>query len=115
MVPRVVATPIERHLEEIYAACLLNTEGAVADYIPELGEVDPDKFGICLTTADGHVYEYGDTTQSFTIQSMSKPLTYALALMDNGTADVDEMIGIEPSGEATRSASILSPSVRAIR
>lgn len=99
-------SPIERHLEEIYSACLLNTDGAVADYIPELGDVDPDRFGICLTTADGHVYEYGDTTQSFTIQSMSKPLTYALALMDNGTADVDEMIGIEPSGEAFNEISL---------
>lgn len=108
MLSRVVTSysPIERHLEEIYAACLLNTDGAVADYIPELGEVDQDKFGICLTTADGHTYSYGDTEQLFTIQSISKPLTYGLALMDNGIADVDEMVGIEPSGEAFNEISL---------
>lgn len=99
-------SPIEQHLEAIYAECLLNRDGAVADYIPELSRVEPDKFGICLATADGHVYELGDTTQTFTIQSMSKPLTYALALMDNGTADVDEMIGIEPTGEAFNEISL---------
>ena len=99
-------SPIERHLQDIYEQCLLNRAGAVADYIPELRAVDPDKFGICLATADGHVYEYGDTTQPFTIQSISKPLTYALALMDHGEGLVDSMIGIEPSGEAFNEISL---------
>ena len=54
--------------------------GEVAAYIPELARVDPSLFGICLATVDGGVYEAGDSRFPFTIQSMSKPLTYGIAL-----------------------------------
>jgi len=73
--------------------------GAVADYIPELAAVDPDRFGIAVATSDGHVYEVGDTAVPFTIQSISKPFTYALALADRGVDAVAEKIDVEPSGE----------------
>ena len=38
------------------------------------------KFSISLATLDGHVYEVGDSRVPFTIQSMSKPFVFALAL-----------------------------------
>lgn len=31
-------------------------EGKVADYIPELAKVDPNQFGIAITTVDGTTY-----------------------------------------------------------
>ena len=73
--------------------------GEVADYIPELGKADPDHFGISLATLDGHVYEVGDTRMPFTIQSMSKPFVFALALDTLGAARVESVIGVEPSGD----------------
>ena len=73
--------------------------GAVADYIPELGKADPDHFGISLATLDGHVYEVGDTRIPFTIQSMSKPFVFALALDTLGAERVESAIGVEPSGD----------------
>ena len=75
------------------------TSGAVADYIPELGKADPAHFGISLATLDGHVYEVGDTQIPFTIQSMSKPFVFALALDTLGAARVESAIGVEPSGD----------------
>ena len=75
------------------------TSGAVADYIPELGKADPAHFGISLATLDGHVYEVGDTKVPFTIQSMSKPFVFALALDTLGAARVESAIGVEPSGD----------------
>jgi len=75
------------------------TGGAVADYIPELGKADADHFGISLATIDGHVYEVGDTRIPFTIQSMSKPFVFALALDTLGAARVESAIGVEPSGD----------------
>ena len=63
------------------------TGGSVANYIPELGKADPDRFGISLATLDGHVYEVGDTRLPFTIQSMSKPFVFALALDTLGAAN----------------------------
>jgi glutaminase len=72
--------PLLRFLDRCYRDFSHETGGAVADYIPELGKADPDHFGIGLATLDGHVYEVGDTRMPFTIQSMSKPFVFALAL-----------------------------------
>jgi glutaminase len=78
----------------------------LATYIPELARANPDDFGICVTTSDGCIYEVGDTRRQFTIQSMSKPFTYGIALEDRGRRRVFEKIGIEPSGEAFNSISL---------
>ncbi len=78
----------------------------MATYIPELAKANPDWFGICLATTDGRLYEVGDTRQAFTIQSISKPFIYGLALEDRGRAAVLEKIGVEPSGEAFNSISL---------
>ncbi|MFC4126789.1 glutaminase A [Nocardia rhizosphaerae] len=86
-------------LDEVYAAFRDDDSGAPADYIPELAAVAPDAFGLCLATADGLVYEVGDTATGFTIQSISKPFTYALALADRGLDGVAAHIDVEPSGE----------------
>src|SRR3546814_2539752 len=63
-------------------------EGELADYIPELAAVAPDSFGICIATVDGYVYAIGDSRIPFTIQSISKPFTYALALADRAREPV---------------------------
>jgi glutaminase len=67
-------------------------------YIPELGRADPDWFGISVVTADGHVYEVGDTDVDFTIQSISKPFVFGMALEDRGRDEVLRRVGVEPSG-----------------
>jgi len=95
--------PLLRFLEACHANYAAETGGAVADYIPELGKADPSHFGISLATIDGHVYEVGDTAIPFTIQSMSKPFVFALALDTLGAARVESAIGVEPSGDAFNS------------
>lgn len=91
--------PLLRFLNACHADFAAETSGAVADYIPELGKADPAHFGISLATLDGHVYEVGDTQIPFTIQSMSKPFVFALALDTLGAARVESAIGVEPSGD----------------
>jgi glutaminase len=78
----------------------------VATYIPELAKADPEWFGICVATTDGAVYEVGDSRQPFTIQSISKPFTYGLAIEDRGLNPVLAKIGVEPSGEAFNSINL---------
>ena len=80
--------------------------GEVASYIPELATADPAWFGISMVTADGSVYEVGDTRREFTIQSISKPLTFALALETVGEEVVREHVDVEPSGEAFNSINL---------
>ena len=96
-------SPIQSALFEIYREYRENFSGKVASYIPELAKVNPALFGIALATADGELYEVGDSRQLFTIQSISKPFVYALALEDHGMEQVLEKIGVEPSGEAFNS------------
>jgi glutaminase len=91
--------PLLRFLDACHADFSAESGGAVADYIPELGKADPDHFGISLATLDGHVYEVGDSRIPFTIQSMSKPFVFALALDTLGAARVEGAIGVEPSGD----------------
>ena len=79
-------SPLLRFLAACHADFSAETGGTVADYIPELGKADPDHFGISLATLDGHVYEVGDSRMPFTIQSMSKPFVFALALDTLGAA-----------------------------
>jgi len=95
--------PLQQFLEACHARFAGDEGGKVADYIPELTKVDPDHFGISLATIDGHVYEVGDTEVPFTIQSMSKPFVFALALDSLGAAAIEAVIGVEPSGDAFNS------------
>src|SRR5690349_417850 len=88
-------SPIQDYLRELHERFLGLRDGEVATYIPELAKANPDWFGICLVTTDGHVYEAGDADQSFTIQSISKPFVYGLALEDNSRAEVLKKISVE--------------------
>lgn len=81
-------------------------EGSVATYIPELAKANPDWFGICLVTAGGEVYEVGDSNIQFTIQSISKPFVYGMALEDNTRAEVFSKVGVEPTGDAFNAISL---------
>ncbi len=106
--PTIVQSPIQSYLERLHARHDRLRTGEVATYIPELGKADPEWFGICLATTDGQVYEVGDSRQPFTIQSISKPITYGLALEDQGYEAVLAKVGVEPSGDAFNSISLAS-------
>lgn len=93
-------SPIPDYLREVMTACAPDTSGAVADYIPELAHVDPDLFGLSVSTVDGEVYAAGDVDVPFTIQSISKPFLHALAIAEHGLEAVLRRVDVEPSGEA---------------
>ena len=105
MLPQ-VQSPIPEYLAEVLLTSAPDTSGTVADYIPELATVDPELLGISLSTVDGAVYETGDSEVEFTIQSISKPFVYALALADRGLDAVIARVDVEPSGEAFNELSL---------
>ena len=100
------SSPILQHLQDLHDELSTMTEGEVATYIPELAKANPNLFGICVVTVNGAVYEVGDCQEEFTIQSISKPFVYGLALEDRGRADVLKKVGIEPTGDAFNSISL---------
>lgn len=71
--------------------------GKVADYIPALARVRPDQLGIALQTLDGQTAVAGDSEIRFSIQSISKTFTLALAFALEGN-DLWKRVGVEPSG-----------------
>ena len=89
--------PIEAMLDDVRRRVAPRDEGELATYIPALAGADPEAFGIALATLDGHVYSCGDDVP-FTLQSVSKPFVYALALADHGDA-VLARVGVEPTGD----------------
>lgn len=99
-------TPIPEYLTELLQDCAADTSGALADYIPELAEADPNKLGLALCTPDGTIYSAGDDSVAFTIQSISKPFAYALALRDRGLDEVEAHVGVEPSGDPFNEISV---------
>ena len=86
-------------LEKIYSKINEIKSGANASYIPQLAQVNPEQFGISVTTVSGQHLSIGDSDVPFCIQSCSKPLSYLMALGEHGSAYVHRCVGTEPSGQ----------------
>ncbi|MGW7304796.1 glutaminase A [Streptomyces sp. NPDC054835] len=98
--------PVTESLNEIHRRLGGLRDGRVADYIPELARADPDDFGIALVSMGGHAYRAGKADSAFTVQSVSKPFVYALALGDLGPRETLRHVGVEPSGNAFNAISL---------
>jgi glutaminase len=92
-------------VDEAYALYRNDMTGKNADYIPYLAKVDPKLFGIAVITTDNRVYTLGDVEYSFSIQSISKVFTLALAMQDVGAKEVFSRVGSEPTGRPFNSVS----------
>jgi glutaminase len=86
-------------VDRLHAEYAADRDGEVATYIPELAKANPDEFGISVVTAEGRTFEAGDFDRRFTMQSISKPFTFGMALEDVGRETVSRFVGVEPSGE----------------
>ena len=85
-------------VKEAYEKFKNDTNGKNADYIPYLAKVDSKLFGIAIVTTDNQVLTMGDVTYSFSIQSISKVYSLALAMEEQGPQQVLDKIGSEPTG-----------------
>ncbi|MEU8039544.1 glutaminase [Streptosporangium sp. NPDC049078] len=103
---------IPDYLAEVLEDVRSDTSGEPAGYIPELAAAEPERLGAVFAMVDGAVYGAGDIDVEFTIQSISKPFTYALALSDRGFDPVLAKVGVEPSGEAFNEISLESDTGR---
>jgi glutaminase len=90
-------------LESIRTEVLpLQNDGAVANYIPELANISPNKFGMHLRTIEGHDFSIGNSSENFSIQSISK--VFALALVVSLVGEkIFKRVGVEPSGSSFNS------------
>jgi glutaminase len=89
---------VEAIVREAYEKFRGDTGGKNADYIPYLAQVDSKMFGIAVVSTDNQVVEIGDVMYSFSIQSIAKVYSLALALEEVGPDVVFQKIGSEPTG-----------------
>lgn len=91
---------MENMLSDIIVSNRKHTaNGQVATYIPELKKANGDDLGICIIDKYNNIYCAGDYDKKFTIQSISKTIVLAMALMDNEWDYVFSKVGMEPSGD----------------
>ena len=89
---------VEAVVKEAYEKFKNDANGKNADYIPYLAQVDSKLFGVAIVTTDNQVFTLGDVNYSFSIQSISKVFTLALAMEELGPNKVFEKVGSEPTG-----------------
>jgi glutaminase len=94
---------VKQAVDEAYAKFKSDTGGKNADYIPYLAQVDSKLFGISVISTDNQSYSVGDTSYAFSLQSISKVFSLALAMQELGPDKVFERIGNEPTGRAFNS------------
>jgi glutaminase len=84
----------------------ITDRGKVASYIPELSHVNQDAFGMHLQLISGEQYAVGNSQRLFSIQSISKVITLALAMSKVGSK-IWERLDVEPSGNPFNYLSLL--------
>lgn len=94
---------VEAVVREAYEKYKTDNSGKNADYIPYLAQVDSKLFGVAVVTTDNQVFTLGDIKYAFSIQSISKVYSLALAMEELGPQKVFERIGSEPTGRAFNS------------
>ncbi|MFM7311663.1 MAG: glutaminase A, partial [Cyanobium sp.] len=91
----------------VFAQVAPDRSGSNADYIPFLRDADPEKWGVALCSVDGQRMALGDVDVYHSIQSVSKPLTYAFALQHEGAEFTHRHVGVEPSGRPFNALDLL--------
>jgi glutaminase len=104
--PADLRDPVRTALHRVLDDARPRTGGELASYIPELARADPEGLGVALVSTHGTVHEAGDSETEFTIQSVSKPFVFALALEQSGLAEVTRHVNLEPSGEPFNAISL---------
>jgi len=94
---------VQAAVTEAYEMFKSDTSGKNADYIPFLAQVDSKMFGIAVVSTDNQSFSVGEVKYAFSIQSISKVFTLALAMNELGVEKVFERIGSEPTGRAFNS------------
>ena len=89
---------VETITREAFQKFKSETSGKNADYIPYLAQVDSKMFGVAIVSTDNQTFTLGDVNYSFSIQSISKVFTLALAMEEIGPDKVFARIGLEPTG-----------------
>lgn len=74
-------------------------EGQLASYIPALANQNKDLFAVYMIDEKGEIFSYGDVNHLFTLQSISKVMSFIVAAEKLGLDKVLEKVDVEPTGD----------------
>ncbi|WP_426988362.1 glutaminase [Pseudarthrobacter sp. Y6] len=104
MTTALIAPPLDPILDDIVRSHRPQREtGSVPANIPLLAAVPFDRFGIAVVTTSGEVFRSGDADVPFSIQSISKVFTLAMALRGDSSGTLWSRVLREPSGTSFNS------------
>ncbi|MFJ5770251.1 glutaminase [Psychrobacillus sp. NPDC093180] len=75
------------------------SQGKNASYIPALEKANSSHLGISIIEPDGSIIRSGDWEVVFTLQSISKVISFIAACMHHGVPYVLERVDLEPTGD----------------
>lgn len=87
-------TDLEYHFRKVEPI----QSGQNAQYIGVLRDADPDRWALSVCSTDGQRFSIGDSLAPYTLQSVSKPVTYNMGLEKEGREFMEEWIDVEPAG-----------------
>lgn len=76
--------------------------GKVASYIPALAAANSDLFAVSLLSAEQEI-ELGDCTETFTLQSVVKVISFMVAANHHGIEEIMDYVDVEPTGDSFNS------------
>ncbi len=85
-------------LTEVFELYRPLEEGAVADYIPVLANVDPSLFAVSIVGVGGGSFSVGDAAHLFSLQSISKAFVFALVCDAIGHEEAHRKLGVNATG-----------------
>ncbi|MBQ0138553.1 MAG: glutaminase A [Kurthia sp.] len=77
--------------------------GKPVDYIPALSKQPVDQFTVCILDESGNQFLSGNTKGKFTLQSISKIISFIYICEHLGIEKVLEYVDMEPTGDAFNS------------
>lgn len=77
----------------------LGKQGKCAEYIPALKRANPNDLGITVLGVNGIKLHAGKWETSFTLQSVSKIISFILVCIQKGLSTVREFVDVEPTGD----------------
>ncbi len=72
-------------------------KGSTMDYLGIKDEKELDKWALALIDDKGNVFQAGDAEQRFSMQSVSKVLTFLILLENKSLAEITQTIDIKPT------------------
>lgn len=101
-------TEFSKDIEAIFQKTKSNTEGEMDETLPHPQPERQPAYAVSICTVDGQLLQLGDHDLAFLIQSICKPVNYAIAIEEAGKDKVHEHVGVEPGNESFDEGMILN-------